>query len=483
MLVMLVMTIIQRGMGFVRGLWFCRVLDDAVVGQWSMAYDFIIMITPVMLLGMTGSLPRYVEHYRLRGHLSAFVGRLSIGTLVLGLLFVATLMLFPATFGWLVFLDANSVSLVYGVGVGVVAIIAFNFVYELVASLRQVRVASAMQFVQSVSFTLLAIVWLACGGGVTGVLYAFSAGTVLGMVPGVLSLSAGWKGLPAPRERFKPQSMWRRVLPFAGALWLMNLLSNVFALSDRFMILHLLPAGDLDPSAAIGQYHSGRIFPVLLMSLATMVSGVLLPYLSADWEMGRKQEVRERLRKILLAISVCFTAGAAVALLAAPWIFRELLQNRYTAGLQLMPMAFVFSIWVAVSTIAQNYLWVAERGKSVALAVACGLVANVMLNLLLLPIWGLQGAVVATLLANGVLLVTLWVAMMRHGYPLDSSTFYVTVLPATLLAGPWIAIASAISSLLASPQSRRWLTEAWQELAPRFPFLARRLSHSGLSSS
>ncbi|MFK8110676.1 MAG: lipopolysaccharide biosynthesis protein [Rubripirellula sp.] len=460
MLVMLAMTVVQRALGFARGIWFCRVLDDAVVGQWAMAYDFIIMVTPVMLLGMPGTLPRYVEHFRINGHLSAFVRRLLVATVVLGALFYASILAMPNLMGWLVFDNAGSVGMVYGVGAGVLSIVAFNFVHQLVSSLRQVRVASLMQFVQSVGFTGLGVGWLMFGGGVTGLIYAFSVATLLAILPGAWSLMSGWRGLPTSEEPFQAGSMWRRILPFAIALWAMNLLTNVFALSDRYMILHLLPGGELDGQAAVGQYHSSRIVPTLLMSIASIVAGVLMPYLSADWEAGRRDEVRQSLRRMLFGVSAGFTVCGAIGLLVAPWFFGEILENRYDDGLSLLPMAFVFSIWVSVVGIAQNYLWVAEKGKWVAVAIGFGLFVNVGLNLALLPMMGLKGAVLATLAANGVVMVGLWYAMSRHGYALDRTTFYITILPATLLANPWIAVVCVLVSCIANPQTKAWCIEA-----------------------
>jgi O-antigen/teichoic acid export membrane protein len=126
-----------------------------------------------------------------------------------------------------------------------------------------------MQFVQSVGFTVIGIGWLTIYGTIEGLVYSFVAATLLAILPGAFTLASGWKGLPKSQEPFEPSSMWRRVLPFAIALWVMNLLTNVFALSDRYMILHLMPGSSIDGQAAIGQYHSGRIIPVLLMSLAS----------------------------------------------------------------------------------------------------------------------------------------------------------------------------------------------------------------------
>ncbi|WP_186776477.1 oligosaccharide flippase family protein [Rubripirellula reticaptiva] len=467
MAVMLAMTVIQRGLGFFRGIWFCRLLDDAVVGQWSMAYDFITMITPVMLLGIPGTLPRYVEHYRVQGHLTPLVRRMLWVTIGLGTIFFVGIMLFPDFFGWLVFLQPQSMALVYSIGAGVVAIVIFNFVYQMVSALRQVRVASIMQFVQSVSFTVIGIAWLTFGGGLTGLVYAFIAATLIATVPGLHTLVRGWAGLPVSQDSFDALSMWRRLMPYAAALWAMNLLSNVFALSDRYMILHMMPGDDTATQAAVGQYHSGRIIPMLLISLATMISGVLMPYLAADWEAGRKEKVRENLRRILFAASGFFTAGAAVAMVMSPWFFEVILENRYAAGLQLMPMTFVFCIWVSLATIGQDYLWVAEKGKWVTVAIGVALIVNVALNYVLLPMLGLEGAVVATLVANGVMLGSLWLAMSRFGFRLDLTLLILSVLPATLLAGPWIGLACVVIACVGNVEIRGWCDEGATYLIQR----------------
>jgi polysaccharide transporter, PST family len=459
MMVMLTMAVIQRALGLARSVWFCRVLDDSVVGQFAMANDFISMVTPIMLLGMPGSLPRYVEYYRQHGHLTSFVRRLLMVTVVLGIAFITGILLLPKQFGWLVYNDINNPSLVYSLAAGVWGIIVFNFVYQLVSSLRQVRVASTMLFVQSVAFTIIGVSYMVHGGGIVGLVYSFVIATLLGVLPGVWSLMQGWKGLPTTDDSFDATAMWRRILPFAIALWSMNVLTNVFELSDRYMILHLLP-GDVDSQAAIGQYHSSRIIPTLLVSLASMVAGLLMPYLSADWEAGRQEQVRQTLRRTLFGVSALATVFGAVSMLFSPWFFQELLQNRYADGLALQPIVFVFSIWMCLAAIGQNYLWAAEKGKWVAVAIGVGLLFNWLLNLLLLPNLGLRGAVMATLLSNGIVLLGLWFAMSRNGYKLDHTTFYLTILPCTLLSNAWVALACVIVPCIANPQLKTWCLEA-----------------------
>ena len=71
------------------------------------------------------------------------------------------------------------------------------------------------------------------GGGVAGLILAFGLATLMAMTPGVFTLVAGWKGLPRAVTPKDAPSMWRRLLPYATAPWNMNLLMNVFLLSDR----------------------------------------------------------------------------------------------------------------------------------------------------------------------------------------------------------------------------------------------------------
>ncbi len=457
---MLGMTIIQRAVGFFRGIWICRMLDDTVVGQWAMAIGFILLITPVMMLGIPGALPRYVERYRLSGHLRQFVRRLAVLTVLFTLLFCGFVLIAPSTLAWLVFLEPQNNQLVYCVGVAVAAISAFYFVNELLSGLRQVRAVSLMQFIQSITFTALAMGALYWGYGLKAVILSFAAASVISILPGLWVLRKGWSGLPVSDTPFEAPAMWKRLIPFAAAIWAMNLLCNVFDLSDRYMILHFTPGGELVGQAAVGQYHSGRMIPVLLLSLGMLISGVLMPYLSADWEAGNRQAVRDRLRRVLFGISAFFTVGGAATLVFAPWMYSTLLEGRYNDGLVLMPMAFVFCSWAAMVTIAEAYLLVVEKGKLIAVATSVGLIANIALNALLLPIWGLHGAVVATLCSHGIVMIGIWIAMHKTDFRFDRTILYVSLLPATLLAGPWVALVSVVVCLAASEHAKRWIGEA-----------------------
>ncbi len=467
LMVMLGLTIVQRGIGFLRGIWFCRLLDDTAVGQWAMAFGFITLITPVMMLGLPGAMPRFVERYRTAGQLTPFLRRVISGTLLGSSVVLALMVVAPRPWGWLVFREASSVVLIWALAGTVASVLVFNFVVELVASLRQVRVNSVMQFIQGVGFTCLGISWLYGGGGLVGLLLCFALATVLGTLPGLWILARGWSGLPTTPSRFDSQGMWRSLLPYAIALWTINVLTNLFELSDRYMILHFTAGGEGAAQAAVGQYHSSRIIPMLLVNIATMYAGVLMPYLVADWEAGRKSAAIARLRRTLMMTSLTFTAGSAVTLLFSPLLFQTLLQGRYPEGLRVMPQGFVICIWTAIITLAQLHVWLNERGKWIGYVLALGILANLILNRLWLPSYGLDGAVAATLVSTGLVLAGVACVIRWIGFELDASWFWGSILPLTLLSGPAASLAATLLVAALLPRVRGEIAEVWGALVGR----------------
>src|SRR5690349_11872372 len=76
--ILLLANLIQRSIGFGRGLLFCRWLPEEELGKWELAYSFLLLAAPVIVLGLPGSFGRYLERYRQRGQLRTFLRRATI---------------------------------------------------------------------------------------------------------------------------------------------------------------------------------------------------------------------------------------------------------------------------------------------------------------------------------------------------------------------------------------------------------------------
>ena len=77
-------------------------------------------------------------------------------------------------------------------------------------------------------------------------------------------------------------------------MWVSNLFSQLFAVVDRYMLVHCAGLSPADALDQVGHYHSSRVIPLLLVSVAELLGGMIMPHLSHDWEAGRRDHVGRR---------------------------------------------------------------------------------------------------------------------------------------------------------------------------------------------
>jgi O-antigen/teichoic acid export membrane protein len=469
---MLALTVVQRLVGFVRGVLFCRWLDPEQLGEWDLAFGFLLLAAPLAVLGLPGSFSRYTEYYRSRGQLRLFLRHTATLTCWLTLLAVAAIGWQAAWFSELVFGRGDRIEMVRLLAASLSVVIAYNSLVELFTSLRLFRLISLLQFLHSLLFALVG-----CGllwwwrSMAESVVLAYAAACLACGALSVVWLRRTWRSLPEVNQPLARRSLLVKLMPFAVWVWVTNWLSNLFDIVDRYMIVHFSGLEAAEALVQVGNYHSSRVVPILLVSIAGMLGSVALPHLSHDWEAGRRQRVSHSVNLMLkLVTSAVMLAGTAI-LAAAPWLFGWAFEGKYAGGLAVLPLTLTYCVWFGVIGIAQNYLWCAERARVGSLAVLAGVVTNVLLNLLLLPHYGLHGAVAATAVANFVALALTCLFSQRAGMTFDRGTWLAMLLPPLFVLGPAMCTAAlAVFALLMlrgdlvlTREDRTQLAAAWRQ--------------------
>jgi polysaccharide transporter, PST family len=444
-LILLVLTVIQRVVGLLRSVLFCRWLDADQLGQWDLAFGFLMLAAPLALLGIPGSFGRYIEHYRQRGQLRTFLRRSTwICALASGVCVIAVA-IWPSWFSSLIFGRPDLISLVIVVAATLASVIAFNYLVTLFTALRKVRMVSAMQFLNTVLFAAIALTLLMTfpPSGLS-VIVAFGAASLITAVFATWRLLPIWRETPLDAGVLSHSTLWRKLLPFAFWWWMMNWISNVFEIVDRFMIVHYSGLNDLAALDMVGQYHSARVLPVLFIGVADMLASLVTPHLTADWEAGRRNVVSQRLNTIVKVFALGMVVASALLLVIAPTLFGTVFKHKFTGGLDILPMALAACIWTGVASVMNNYLWCAEKSHHLSLSLGAGLVLNIVLNLVLLPAFGLQGVAIASAASKAVSLVLLlWIAA-KYDWQSDRGLVLVALLPLLLPLGPWLTLLVAI---------------------------------------
>ena len=184
------LVVAQRGIGFLRNLWFCRLLTPEELGLWNLAFSLIGLAAPLFALGIPGSFGRYVEHYRQKGQLALYLRRTLVATHVLGIAGICLLLSGGGTSAWLTLGDANQYQLLVVVAICLLSVMGFNALTELCTALRQVRWVAGIQFVNSLTFALVGCALLQyTGGGAAAVVVAYGSACMITGAMAIFALS------------------------------------------------------------------------------------------------------------------------------------------------------------------------------------------------------------------------------------------------------------------------------------------------------
>ena len=186
LVLMLSLTVVQRGLGFIREILFCRWLDQDQLGQWALAYAFLTSGAAIAALGIQGSMSRYVEFYRQRGQLRGYVRRVMACTAMLTLVGGAIVALLPDTWSNFVFGQSDRAAIVPALAIALAVVLANNFLIEYFAALRLFRAVSILHCANGVGFVVFGLgAALIAGPNAGNVILAFTlsyfvAGGILG---------------------------------------------------------------------------------------------------------------------------------------------------------------------------------------------------------------------------------------------------------------------------------------------------------------
>ena len=463
-LVILATTILQRSIGFVRAVLICRWLDADQLGEWDVTFSFLEMAAPIAVLGLPGSFSRYMEYYRARGQSRAFLRRTGSATLALAAIAFAVL-------GWRrewlseLLYGESQATLLRSLLFAAPAFVLFCAVSELFAALRLVRVVSAMQFAHSVLFASLSVGLVALWRPeASSVVIAFGAACLLSLLGTLPHLGRVWRAFPAAVDAEPPtqRDFWSRLIPFIAAVWVCNIAGQLFASIDRYMLIHYSGMSTQEALAAVGQYHSARVIPSLIVTVAGLFATMVIPFLSCDWEGGRRERVSDRVNSFVKLIGLVLMTVASAVLICAPLLFGWGFGGKFGAGLSILSWVLTCAVWFGMFNLAKSYLWCDERVTLVACALGGGVLVNVASNLALLRPFGLQGAAMAACLANFAALMLVYALTTLRGMRIQRGVWLVTLLPVTLNLGAPVALLATAAALVIACTTQWIFTHAEQ---------------------
>ena len=155
------------------------------------------------------------------------------------------------------------------------AVILHHFLEALFAALRKFSIVSTMQFCQSMLFAAisLALLWFWRSDAESVVVGYGAACLVSAVVDARLEGQGAGGGSRAGRGRRRIASSGRRWCGSRFGFGSRTCLCHLFAVVDRYMLVHWSGLENADALALVGHYHASRIVPLLFLSRGRFADG------------------------------------------------------------------------------------------------------------------------------------------------------------------------------------------------------------------
>jgi O-antigen/teichoic acid export membrane protein len=239
------------------------------------------------------------------------------------------------------------------------------------------------------------VLW--AGYGLLGLALAF-VGSRLLMLMAVSILIRRVVGRVQPRFN---RNAWRDLQAAALPLGFFMLALNTYSYIDTVIL------GVMRTDAETGWYAASyRIYEGLTYA-PSILAAVVTPRLSSLFVDDRVAHRGLLMRTLGASIALGVLLGGAAMMVARPIVVLLFGEAYAPAGAPLQVLAggsvFVFGTWILHSAAISTNL-----DRRLLLTTAVGLVANVVLNVMLIPLWGIRGAAWATVLAEAMTVALLF---------------------------------------------------------------------------
>ncbi|MDO9207671.1 MAG: flippase [Sulfuricurvum sp.] len=380
--------ILRMFVGLFVGVWITRYLGPEQFGIWSYVQSFVGLISVIAGLGLDGILIRELvkdESKRDQLLMTAFWMKVCGAFLAIFIIGVSALFMSNGSYvNTLIFIFASSIIF------QAFNVIDFYFQSQVVSkfmvyvNLIGLVLSTTVKIILVLSNApLIAFVWTAIFDGIvitTGMIYIYIKYTKSDLF-----------------HVFKTFHFQRTaalaLLKESWPLILSGLVVAVYLKIDQVMIMKMMDA------KAVGVYSAAIRLSEIWYFIPTIIASSLWPSLIA----AREKDIKLYETRLLTLLKFLFLISLAIALVLVPFsaqLLDFLYGKEFVEGSLVLSIHILGSIFAFSGIAASNWFILENLQKMTLRRTAAGAIINIILNLILIPIYGIVGAAIATLISQ-----------------------------------------------------------------------------------
>jgi len=384
--------LIGRAFGYGSRIVIARFLGVSDYGLISLGFAALTMAAALAAIGLPAGVTRYISFYKGKedeGRIKGTIISAIKMNLPISIIF-ALLLFFGA--GWIsvhVFHDANLTPVLRIFSIAVPSLVLAQNLLSATVGFQEVRYQVYTQQLFQEVFKLAGIVTLvALGFGVIGAAWGWVLAIVL--MPFLAFYFLQKKVFPIFNSRIKTTAMERELFSFSWPLIFVGMAGIVMGFMDTLML------GYFCTSYEVGIYNAALPTAMLIKMPTVVFASIFMPVITELYARGKYADIKNTYSAVTKWIlSLAFPAFLLMALFSDD-VIKILFGAEYAIGAEALTiLAFGFLISTVFAR-ASDIIVVFGRTK---ITMGCYLTSsalNICLNIYLIPIFGVNGAAMAT---------------------------------------------------------------------------------------
>jgi O-antigen/teichoic acid export membrane protein len=402
---------------------FTKAYTSEMFGVWNQINVTVALVSPLLTLQLGTTIVRFLS-----GEEDAAKRRQVLGSMLLAVFLVSFIVLvvtnlFATQVSLFLFQSPDYTLYVRLTFLWVFVFVLYHIFIFYLRSRKQIKFLAVRQIIVSLLNLAVIIFFAGWGFSLTWIILATIAVQSIFILIFLVKVT---REIGFPRPNF---SGIGKYLSFSLPLIPNGLLMWIISSSDRYFITNYIGL------AKTGVYSSSNNLGSLIFLFYYPIGFVLLPVITCAWEQKRFGDVKkyfEYSMRLFLTLAVPGVAGLTI--LSQP-LLRSLTTMEYMVGWPLVLLISIGAVFGGLYTINSIVILLGKQTRWWPLIISVAALVSVLLNITLIPRFGLIGAGISNMVAFFLLavIVTIWTARVIR-YKFDLLYLVKVVVAAVLMA-------------------------------------------------
>jgi len=383
-----------------------KTLGAESYGIWAQILATVSLLMPLALLQLGFAMTRFLAAETDKAKISKGVSSIFVASSFTAFALSLLIFIFAEPLAVTVFGGAGAAYFVKLAALLVLLMTLDQVIIEYFVAFRQMERYAVFSILQTVGEVLLIGYLVLSGYGLFGAILSLLVVKVIVFAAGVLVVGREVRvSKPSVAVIKSYLEFSLPLLPFALCVWIVNL-------SDRYVIGYFVGI------EAVGIYSAAYGLGSLVAFFSAPLSTVLLPTITNLYENNKIQELKTHLQyslKFYLMFAIPSLFGLSIL---SKSVLRTLTTSEFVSGYLIVSIIALATILLKCNIINANLLILFKKTKMLGSVYLISASINMAMNIILVPIVGILGAAIATLVTFAIHLSIFSIIVFRR-FPYD----------------------------------------------------------------